>query len=178
MPKEEKKIAVGEIESKLTGSYLSVLTDFTGINVKDISDLRRILRSEKSEYKVLKNTLIKRVADKMGITGLDKFIEGPTAIAFGKQNNTDTQWTKQLSEFEKKNEKFKIKCGILDSKVISREDVVYISGLSRKVLIGKVVGGLKSPMYGLVFVLGGVIRNFLYALKSIEEKKGQEGDKK
>jgi len=168
--RKKKEIAVGEIRERLSRSPSAVLTDYRGLTVGEATRLRSQLREAGVEFKVLKNTLTKRAADEVGITGLETYLEGPTAIAF---SSTDpVAPAKILLQFIKTAKKMEIKAGILEGKVIDPDGVKALADLpSREELLAKLAGSMKAPLYGLASVLAGPMRNFVYALDQIRQQK-------
>ncbi|NLW17306.1 MAG: 50S ribosomal protein L10 [Firmicutes bacterium] len=167
--RKEKQAVVQELVEQLGQAKGAVLTDFKGINVNKLTDLRRQLRKEGVEFKVVKNTLAKRAADELGYAELHSYLEGPTAIAFSHEDPVAP--AKTISEFIKANKMLEIKAGLVEGKVISLAEVQALADLpSREVLIAQVVGAMAAPMSGLVNVLQGPIRKLVYALEAIREK--------
>lgn len=170
---EAKKQVVGEIKDRFQKMQSAVLTDYRGLNVAEVTELRTKLREAGIEFKVLKNTLTKIAADEVGLEGLEPYLEGPTAIAFGVEDVVAP--AKILSEFAKTHKALEIKAGILENKVIDFEGVKALADLpSREVLLAKVLGSMQSPMYGFAGSLQGLLRNFVYVLDAVREKKAAE----
>ncbi|OGC33395.1 50S ribosomal protein L10, partial [candidate division WOR-1 bacterium RIFOXYB2_FULL_48_7] len=133
--------------------------------------LRKNLRAENAELKVIKNTLIERAVKETGLDGLADSLKGPTILLLGYKDAVTP--LKVLVKFIKDNEKGEIRQGVVDKNLYGKSDLGAIAKLpSKDVLIGKAVGGLKSPLYGLVNVLHGPIRKVVYALNAIKDKKG------
>ena len=168
-----KSKVVENIKENISRSKLLVLTDYLGFSVKEMTQLRRQLRAENSEVKVIKNTLVERAVKESGLGELEGHLKGPTAVILGYQDTVGP--LKVLVKFLKDAEKGTIRIGVLDKKVFSQGDLTAISKLpSREVLLAKVVGSLQSPIVGLVNVLQGPIRKLVYALDAIKAKKGGE----
>lgn len=108
---EQKKLVVAEIREKLEKAQSVVLIDYRGLTVAEVTELRNEFRKAGVEYQVLKNTLIRKAANEMGITGLDNVLEGPTAVAFGMEDPASA--AKIISEFAKKTKKTEVKAGLL-----------------------------------------------------------------
>ncbi|MGI9860691.1 50S ribosomal protein L10 [Moorella naiadis] len=159
-----------EIKEKLGSSIVSLLADYRGLNVAEMTKLRRQLREAGVEFKVVKNTLTIRAIRELGLEGLEPYLEGPTAIAF---SSTDpVAPAKILSEVMRNSKTFQIKVGVLQGKVISASDIKALADLpSREQLLARVVGGFQAPLAGLVNVLAGNIRNLVYALEAIRKQK-------
>jgi len=166
---EEKQKIVEEIKQKFQNSNGVILADYRGLTVSQVTSLRKELREAGVEYKVLKNTMVRRAAAEIGLQGLDQFLEGPTAIAFSADPVTPA---KILSEYSKNNKDLKIKAGVVEVKIIDPERVKDLANLpSREVLLSQVLAGLQAPLQGLVNVLQGPIRKLGYALEEVRKLK-------
>ncbi len=142
MPNAEKITAVEEITEALTTSSAAVITEYRGLSVKQITDLRRALGHD-TTYAVVKNTLTRRAAADAGVPIDDALLVGPTAIAFVKGDAVEA--AKGLRDFARANPLLVIKGGVLDGKVLSAGEINQIADLeSREVLLAKVAGGLKA----------------------------------
>ena len=122
---------------------------------------------------VAKNTFIRIAAKEAGIEGLDAYLEHNTAVAFSAEDPVAP--AKILNDFSKDHKALEIKAGILDGKVIALDEVKALAELpSREELLAKLVGSMQAPISGLVNVLQGTIRNFVYTLEAVRQKKEQE----
>lgn len=167
----EKQATVAEIKEKLENAKGAVLADYRGLNVADATQLRRTLREAGIEFRVLKNTMTRIAAHEAGIEGLDTYLEGPTAIAFG--FNDLVAPAKILTTFAKDNKSLVIKAGIVEGKVVDEQGVKALADLPpREVLIAKMLGSMQAPISGMVNVLQGNIRNLVYALEAVRNQKG------
>jgi len=170
---QEKQAAVAEIVSTLNGSISGVLVSYQGITVADDTKLRADLRKAGVKYKVLKNSLLNFAVKEAGLAGLTEVLEGTTALAVNTEGETAA--AKILCEYAKKNEKFVIKAGFVEGKVIDADNVKALAKLpSKEVLIAQVLAGFNAPITGLVNVLNGNIRGLAVALNAIAEKKAAE----
>ena len=166
---ELKKQIVAGIKEKLENATAIVLTDYRGLNVTQITELRRKMREADVEYKVLKNTMIRFAAHELGLEQLDPYLEGPTAVAFSVDPVAPA---KILYDFAKANKALEVKAGVLEGKVIDVTQIKDLADLpSREELLAKVVGGMQAPLYGMASVLSGTLRNFVYALEAIRKQK-------
>ena len=139
MARPEKTAAVAEIVESFNESAGAVLTEYRGLTVKQLQDLRRAL-GENANYAVVKNTLAKIAATEVGIEGFDDLLTGPTAIAF--INGDVVEAAKGLRDFAKANPALVIKGGVLDGKSLDAAEVAKLADLeSREVLLGKLAGG-------------------------------------
>lgn len=174
MPKESKVAIVQEVKEKLSNAQGAVLTDYRGLNVKQVTELRKRLREAGVEYKVYKNTLTAIAARELGLGDLEQYLVGPTAIAFGYDDPVAP--AKILAEFAKENEALELKAGLLEGRVIGMDEVKALAALpSREVLLSQVLRGMQAPIAGLVNVLQGNIRNLVYALDAVRQKKAEAG---
>ncbi len=170
--RQQKAEIVAEIKEKLGNARGAVLTDYRGLNVAEMTELRAKLREANVEYKVLKNTLVTIAARDMGLEGLDPYLEGPTAIAFGTEDAVSP--AKILSKFAKDHKDLEIKAGILEGKVIGIEEIKALAELpTREELLAQVLRGMQAPMAGFANVLQGTIRNLVYVLEAIRKEKEQ-----
>lgn len=169
---EQKGKVVAEIKEKLQQSSGVVLADYRGLTVSEVTKLRVELRQAGVEYQVLKNTMVQRAANEIGIQGLEVYLEGPTAVAFCTDPVTPA---KILSDFAKTNKSFKVKAGILEGRVIGPEEVKALADLpSRPVLLAMVLRGMQAPLSGMANVLQGPIRKFGYALEELRNLKAAQ----
>jgi large subunit ribosomal protein L10 len=168
-----KEKEVQEIKDKLSQAKVLVLTDYRGLDVPRINQLRNQLREQGGEYRVVKNTLTRIAVKELGCDALDKHLEGPTAIAFGYED--ETALAKVLIKFGKENDALKVKAGLLEGVFISPEKIKSLSELpAREALLGQVLGAFQAPLYSLAGVLSANIRSLAYALKAVQELKEQE----
>ena len=174
--KAQKAEQLKEIKGLLDGAKSIVLVDFHGLNVAQDTDLRRKMRAAGVNYSVHKNTLIGIAAKELGIEGLEPFLSQNTAIAVSKEDAVAP--AKVAVEFAKKHEALKIKTGLLDNKLMSKEEIQALAALpSKEVLLAKMLGSLNAPISGLVNVLQGTIRNAVYVLEAVRKQK-EETEKK
>lgn len=164
--RDDKRQLVEGLVDQLGQAKGAVLTDYKGIGVNKLTELRRQLRNEGVEFKVVKNTLAKRAADELGITELKAHLEGPTAIAYSLEDPVAP--AKAVAAFIKANRVLAIKAGLVEGKVIPMAGVQALADLpAREVLIAQVVGAMAAPLSGFVNVLQGPIRKLAYALEAI-----------
>jgi len=142
MPNAEKTGAVAELTEHFTSSSATVITEYRGLTVKQVTQLRRALGND-TTYAVVKNTLTKLAAAEAGVTIDDSLLTGPTAIAFVKGDPVEA--AKGLRDFARTNPLLVIKGGVLDGKSLSAAEVAKIADLeSREVLLAKLAGALKA----------------------------------
>ena len=151
----QKKEEVSKLAEKIKSAKVVLLTDYRGINVSDVTDLRTKLRGAEVEYKVIKNNITRRALAECGIEELNDVLEGPTAVIMG--NNDYLDACKIVYEYAKENDFYKIKGGIIDGKVVSVEEIVTLAKLpSRETLIGMLAGALLGNLSKLAVALSEV----------------------
>jgi large subunit ribosomal protein L10 len=151
-----------------------VLNDFTGLNVKKISELRRVCRESGVEYHVVKNSLAKRSLKGTPAEELEQYLEGPTAIAISNESENIT--AKVLAKFAAEHEAPKFKAAVVDGSILDATAVIALSKLpSRPELLSQILAGIKSPATGLVSVLQGTVRSLLYVLEAVQQKQSESG---
>ena len=172
MNREEKARVIESLAEKLRARS-AVLVNYQGMDVARSTNLRRRSREAGVEFVVAKNTLTRRAADEAGVGGLSEYLVGPTALAF---SDDPVASAKLMAEFAEGVESFALKGGLLDgSRVLDEADVVALSRLpGREQLLAQVVGGISSPLTGLVTVLNNTIKGLVVALGQIAEQKGAQ----
>lgn len=150
MATAEKAAAIAELAEKFRNSGAAVLTEYRGLTVAQLSQLRTSLR-EHASYAVVKNTLTKRAAAEAGVTGFDEYLQGPTAIAF--VTGDPVEAAKGLRDFGKSYDKLVLKGGVLEGKLLSVEEVTKLANLeSRDVLLAKAAGAFKASLFGAAYL--------------------------
>ncbi|HQD41547.1 MAG: 50S ribosomal protein L10 [Clostridiales bacterium] len=168
--KNAKQQVVNEIKEKFQRAEAVVLVDYRGLNVAEVTELRKRFREAGADYKVYKNTLMTRALTELGMEELIPYLTGPNAVALGYDDPVVP--AKIISEFAKDHDKLEVKAGMISRKVIGAEGVKSLANLpSKEVLVAQALGGLNAPITGFVNVLQGNIRNLVYALNAIAEKK-------
>lgn len=173
MPRPEKEAMVQSISEKLDRARSSVLTDYRGLNVQEITELRKRLTSAGIEYRVLKNTLTSLAAKKAEIDGVDPYLEGPLAVAFSYDDPVTP--AKILSEFSKDHKSLVVKGGILDRKIIDAASVKSLADLpGREQLLAMALRAMQGPLSGLANALQGNLRNLAYAVEAVRRMKEEQ----
>lgn len=168
--REAKEVMLKEITEELKKAELVVVTDYRGLNVKAINDLRGRLRSEKCLYRVTKNTMNRLACREAGYDPLEELFEGPTAIAYSSDDPVAA--AKVFKEFAKENEALIIKGGMLSGQVLDADGIKALGEIPpREVLLAKVVGGFQAPISGLVGALHGNLRNLVYTVDAVRQQK-------
>ncbi len=174
MPNAEKTTAVAEISERFTSSAAALITEYRGLSVKQLTDLRRALGRE-TTYAVVKNTLTKRAAADAGVVIDEQLLVGPTAIAF--ITGDPVAAAKGLRDFARSNPHLVIKGGILEGKALSADEVSRIADLeSREVLLARVAGVLKALPTRAAGLFQAPLSQMARLAKALEEKKSAEAD--
>ena len=151
----QKEKDVNELDEKMKDASLVLLTDYRGIDVLNVTNLRNDLRNVNAEYKVIKNNIIRRALEMNGETGLNELLEGPTAMVIGDEDYLEP--SKVIYNFSKANDFYKIKGGIIDGKVLTAEEIITLAKLpSRQELLAKLAGSLLGNITKLAVALGQV----------------------
>jgi large subunit ribosomal protein L10 len=170
MPNEKNIRQVEELTKKLDEAKAVYFTDYTGLDVVNITQLRSEFFQNSVEYYVAKNTLVKIAAENNNIEGLDEFLSGPTAIAIS--YNEPTAPAKIIKEFAKKFEKPIVKGILFDGEVLDGSKFNSIADMpSREQLIATIAASLQSPLAQLVGVLNATMSSFVGILNKLKEKK-------
>jgi large subunit ribosomal protein L10 len=170
---EAKKQAVKELAEKMRQAKSVILADYRGLTVAQDTEMRNAFRKAGVYYKVVKNSITRFAARENSVEILEQIFDSPTAIAISTVDPVAP--AKALSEYAKKFEKFNIKAGIIDGRIIDLNGIKELAELpSKEVLIARVLGGFKAPINGFVNVLNGNLRGLVVALNAIAEKKQQE----
>lgn len=168
MARPEKAAAVAEIVDSFNGADGAVLTEYRGLTVKELKDLRRSL-GENANYAVVKNTLAKLAAHEVGIEGFDDLLTGPTAIAFITGDVVEA--AKGLRDFAKANPALVIKGGVLDGKQLDPAEIAKLADLeSREVLLAKVAGALTATLSQALYAFNALPAQTARLAAALQEK--------
>ncbi len=149
---KQKDEEVKSLAQDMKDAKLVLLTDYRGINVTDVTNLRKTLRDTNSDYKVIKNNITRRALEECEYEGLDEALIGPTAVILGKVDYLEP--AKAIYEFTKKNDFYKIKGGIVEGKVMSAEEIITLAKLpSREQLLSMLAGALLGNISKLAVAL-------------------------
>ncbi|PIC70448.1 50S ribosomal protein L10 [Sporosarcina sp. P16b] len=160
---EAKQAVVSEVAEKLQSAASVVVVDYRGLTVSQVTELRKQLREAGIEFKVYKNSMVRRATVVAGLEGLNENLTGPNAIAFSTEDVVAP--AKILNDFAKKNDKLEIKAGVIEGNVASAEDVKALATLpSRDGLLSMLLSVLQAP-----------VRNFALATKAVAEQKEEQG---
>jgi large subunit ribosomal protein L10 len=171
MPTAEKEALVQEVSARLKGVKGMYLADFTGMTVEKVSALRAKCRAAGVEYKVIKNTLLKRAVHAHDITNLDEFLEGPTALAFSTESEVEP--ARVLIEFAKDGEKPIVKAGLIGDRLYTAAEVKQLALLPpRDVLLAQVLGTISAPLSNFLGSVNALLASPAQLAAALEEKKG------
>jgi large subunit ribosomal protein L10 len=170
LDRRTKEQIVSELQGKLKEAKLGVLTSFSGMNVVKMEALRNALRKSNAELKVVKNTLLGIASKETDFSVLADHFKWPVAVVLSHKDPVGP--TKVLVDFAKKNPELEIKVGVLDGKLLTKNDISALAELpSREVLLGKLVSVMAAVPTSFVTVLSGVPRNFVQVLNAYCDKK-------
>lgn len=151
----QKKEEVSALAAKMKEAKLVLLTDYRGINVEDVTNLRTELRNAKAEYKVIKNNITRRALAECGIEGLEEQLTGPTAVIMSNEDYLEP--AKAIYKFSKDNDFYKIKGGVIEGKVMTAEEIITLAKLpSRETLLSMLAGALLGNISKLAVALDQV----------------------
>lgn len=176
-PRPEKVAVVDDVRERLDATSAALLTEYRGLDVKAISDLRRALRQVGGEYKIYKNTLVRFAARDLGLE-LEELLTGPTAIAFITERPDGTPGdavdvAKALRDFAKTNPNLIVKGGVLGTKPLTADEAKALAEVEpREVLLAKLAGALAAPMVQLAGLLEALPRSFAYGLQALIDQQG------
>lgn len=170
MKRNEKQQLVDSLHEQFTRAKIVVVTDYKGLNVTRLNELRAKLREAGVEYRVVKNTLLILAAEDTDVARLKDQFQGPSAIAMSYDDPVAP--AKVLTAFAKENEKLEIKAGVMGAQTLSLEQIKALSDLpSREVLLSKMLGALNGVPTGWVRTLSAIPGQFLNVLQAIREQK-------
>jgi large subunit ribosomal protein L10 len=172
MAKADKATAVADIAEQFTGSTATLITEYRGLTVANLAELRRSLAGS-ATYAVAKNTLIKRAASQAGIEGLDELFAGPTAIAFVTGEAVDA--AKAIKNFAKDNKALVIKGGYMDGHPLTVAEIERIADLeSREVLLAKLAGAMKGNLAKAAGLFSAPASQVARLAAALQDKKASE----
>jgi large subunit ribosomal protein L10 len=165
---QRKSGVIDDITNRLQTASASMLTEYRGLTVTDLANLRAALRPTSTDYKVYKNTLARRAAADAGFTEMAELLEGPVAIAFVRPEGDAVTAAKALKEFAKTNPNLIVKGGMLGPRVLTVRDVENLAEVPpRDVLLARLAGGFQAPLVKAAGLFQAFTRNFAYGLKAL-----------
>jgi len=167
---EEKKRIAKDLNERFSKAAVTIVTDYKGLDVAAINDLRRKLRQEEVEYQVAKNSLLVRASEDTDVALIKDTFKGPNAVAMSYGDPVAP--AKILSEFAKDNKVFEIKIGVMDGKILDANAIKSLAALpSREVLLGTFVSTLNNLPTGFVRTLAEIPRQMLNVLQAVKDQK-------
>lgn len=174
MARPEKVQAVTDIREGLESAEAVFLTEYRGLSVQAVQELRRSLRDSGGEYKVVKMTLAKLAVGDAGIDGLDEYLSGPTALAFA--NSDPVATAKALKDFSNDHDVFVLKAGYLSGNILSPEEISRLAEIEPKeVLLAKIAGAAKAPLYAAAGMFASFNRDAAQMFSQLLDKKESGG---
>jgi large subunit ribosomal protein L10 len=174
MARADKATAVAELKNEFEGSSAAVLTEYRGLTVAQLKELRTSL-GENAKFAVAKNTLTKIAANEAGVTGLDDLLVGPTAVAFVKGDVVEA--AKGLRDFAKANPLLVIKGGVLEGKTLDATEITKLADLeSREVLLAKLAGALKAKQSAAAAMFAALPTQMAQLAEALRAKRDEAGE--
>ncbi|HIU61621.1 MAG TPA: 50S ribosomal protein L10 [Candidatus Coproplasma excrementigallinarum] len=167
---EAKKLVVEEITSKIKASKAVVFVDYNKLTVAEVSELRNKCREAGCEYKVYKNTLVRKAFNDLGYTQFDETLNGPTAIAFSADEVTAAKlMSKAAKDYDTK---IVVKCGFVDNAYVDKKGVEALATMpSREELVAKMLGSMQAPLANFAGVLNNLVSGIVRVLARVAEQK-------
>ncbi len=175
---QRKATVIDEIRTRLSSADAAVLTEYRGLTVSEIANLRAALRPAATDYKIFKNTLARRAATDAGLADLVAELEGPVAIAFVRQEGGDAVTAaKALRDFARGNPNLIVKGGILGDRLLTTKDVEALAEVPpRDELLARLAGGFQAPLTKAAGLFQAFTRNFAYGLKAYVDQRVEGGE--
>lgn len=171
VPTPKKVAEVAELKDMLSRATLTVVADYRGLKVADLQGFRTTLRGINADARVAKNTLASMAAEQVGMEQLRDSLAGPTMLIVSYDDVVSV--AKAVGDFARTSRILKVRSGLVGRQLVDEGGLATIAALpSREVLLGRVVGQIQAPLYGLVGVLSGVIRQFAYVLQARMDQLG------
>jgi large subunit ribosomal protein L10 len=169
----KKSQTMEEVKMLLEKNRNIVLAEYRGLNVEKMTEMRTTLRKTGIKFKILKNTLTKKIFQAAGISNLEEYLQGPVGVGFLGEDVSVS--AKTILKFAKKNEFFIVKAAYIDGQVMELEGFTAIASLpSREVMLGILLGTLQAPIRGFMTVAEGNTQKLVYALNALKEQKEKQ----
>lgn len=170
--REEKREAVALLKDRFVKAKAVVLTDYKGLSVEEMYEARSKFRDVNVDYRVVKNTLARIASDDTQIAVARDYFEGPVGVAIGYDDPVIV--AKSVLAYSRSNEKFKVKCGVIEGSLLEENELQKISTIpSRDVLLSMLAGAFSAPMSKLAAGLNATVARFGYALEALKAKKNE-----
>ncbi|HXN06934.1 MAG TPA: 50S ribosomal protein L10 [Nitrospiria bacterium] len=174
MDRTEKTAEIADIASRFKRAKVVILSEYSGLKVEDLRQLRMNVRKTNGEFKVMKNTLVEKAVEDSEFKPIQSYLRGPVGVVFGYDDPVGP--IKAVKEFAEKQKVFKMKAGMMEGRLLSISDIAAVATLPPKqVMIGQLLSRMQSPIYGFVGTLSGIIRKFAYVLQAVKEQKESSG---
>lgn len=174
MPKQEKIDAVAKMKNIFESADSIFVTDYQGLNVADMTNLRRDLRAKNVQYLIAKNTLLTLAAKEAGVEGVDKYFSGPTAVAF--TSDDPAAAAKVLNDSFKDRKLPVMKVFMVDNEIYEGSEIKRLADLpSKEILLSQVVAAVEAPFTELIGSIDGFFRELIGSIDALTEKKKSEG---
>lgn len=175
MKREDKDQFIGELQQKLEGASAFYLTDFTGLNVKQMTQFRARLRKQGVDYVVVKNTLAQRALQGLDLPDVAGFFTGPTGVVIGRDDAVAA--AKALTDFAREfGDRPAVKVGIVERREVSADQVKKLADMPpREVLLAQIAGGLQAPMARLAGGMSQLLAGFARAVDALRQQKEGAG---
>lgn len=175
MNRQDKTAAVDDLQQKLEGASAFYVTDFTGLNVKQITQFRARLRKQGVEYVVVKNTLAKRALTALELNEVAEFFTGPTGLVIGSRDPVAA--AKALTDFAREfDNRPAVKAGVVERKAVPADAVKRLAELPpREVLLAQIAGGLQAPMARLAGGMNQLLAGFARAVEALRQQRQGAG---
>jgi large subunit ribosomal protein L10 len=172
-PRPEKVAVVDEVRDRLSSAGATILTEYRGLKVAELAELRRTLRQAGGEYHVYKNTLVRFAVRDLGLDGMEELLTGPTALTFVTGDPVDV--AKALRDYARANPALVVKGGVLGTSALSADAARALADVPpRPVLLARLAGGFAAPLQQFAGLLQALPRNFAYGLKALADKRSTE----
>jgi large subunit ribosomal protein L10 len=173
MPTEAKKAAVAELKEIISASHATIVADYRGLSVSEISTVRRALREQGITYRVVKNRLARIAADEAGRPELSQLLEGPSSLAIGGED--EVTLARAFLDAVRPYRTVTVKGALVGDKPMDAASISRLATLpSRDVLLGQLAGGMVAPLAGMASLLAAPLRNLGYALQQLHDQKAQQ----
>jgi large subunit ribosomal protein L10 len=175
---QRKTAVIDDIKARLESADAAVLTEYRGLSVGDIANLRAALRPAATDYKIFKNTLARRAAHDAGLDELAESLEGPVAIAFVRRDGGDAVTAaKALRDFARTNPNLVLKGGILGPRLLTSREVEALADVPpREQLLARLAGGFQAPMVKAAGLFQAFTRNMAYGVKALIDQRIEGGE--
>ncbi len=174
MNKAEKSSEIKEITDRFNRAKAVILSEYAGLPVEDLRQLRVDVRKARGEFKVMKNTLVQKAIQGSSYQPIHSYFIGPIGVVFGYDDPVGS--VKAAKDFSEKKKTFKLKGGMMEGRLLDLKGIHAVAAMpARPVMIGQLLSRMQSPLYGLVGTLNGIVSKFVYALNAVKEQKESAG---